>query len=223
MTMTLAMAAQQQPQSSTKKKETSNAAQAAPSKAANQAFHQTSPAKLQKGTSAIPAAPNGSAQLSTDDQLFLKALIEEDISEIELAGLALQKTSNADVKQYAQTKILAADPEMRVGAAQLMLKYGQKPPDDSGFQRKKIKDELTKKSGQDFDNAYMSYETDQQNADLKLVNTELGSTKNPEVKSYVAKEQAPVQQAADAALQVHQKVIASMKNYRQPAVGKNGQ
>src|SRR5581483_9239864 len=47
-----------------------------------------------------PAAPmaNRADEIANSDKSFLQALIEEDISEINLANIALQKTSDPQVK-----------------------------------------------------------------------------------------------------------------------------
>lgn len=161
--------------------------------------------------------PAKAAQLSDSDQSFLKALVQEDISEIGLAKMALQKSSNNDVKQYAQTKILAADPGMRDGAQNLLRKYGIDPPAEPSGTERAIHDKLSKKTGKDFDGAYMIYETTQQSDDVKLVNAELKSTTNAEVKSFVEKEKAPVVEAATSAKEISAKLASEMRGYRQPA------
>jgi predicted outer membrane protein len=177
----------------------------------------------EEGKPVASMPPLSNAQLSLDDQLFLEALIQEDISEIDLAGMALEKSDDPDVKQYAQTKILAADPQMRDGAAQIASAHGMTPPTEPEARQKEIKDKLSKMSGKLFDNAYMGYEANQQDADVKLVNAELAATKNPAVKAYVTKEKTPVEQAAAAALQVHTKIAQGLTNYRQDAMNKGSE
>jgi putative membrane protein len=174
------------------------------------------PAKKQKDEAAAESTDNG--QLASSDKLFLEALIREDMSEIGLANMALEKSENADVKDYARTKILAADPEMRDGAEQLMRQYGVTPPTDLAERQVKVQDELSKKSGRYFDAAYMSYEAGQQTNDTKLVKAELDSTKNSNVKSYVEKEKTPVDEAASTATDVSKKIATEMTAYRQPVV-----
>lgn len=161
-----------------------------------------------------------SRQLSQADKMFLKALIQEDISEIGLAQLALQKTSDPDVKDYAQSKILAADPSMRDGAKKLAEDNGMTPPDTSNARQQKIHDELSQKSGKVFDNAYMNYEAGQQVGDVRLVNAELKATHNQSVKDYVTQEKTPVIAAAAKAKEVSQKISTNMTGYRQPDSGK---
>jgi putative membrane protein len=161
-------------------------------------------------------------QLTTSDKLFLEALIEEDISEIELAHMALQKSSDPQVKDYAQSKILAADPEMRDGAEQIAKQFGMQPSNALNARQKKIHDVLSKKTGKEFDNAYMNYEAGQQTGDVKLVDAELKSDSNPAVKAYVTKEKAPVVEAAKAAKEISTQISTSMEHYSQKATETGG-
>lgn len=154
-------------------------------------------------------------QLSNSDTAFLKALIKEDISEINLGQMALKKSQNPQVKQYAQTKILAADPSMKDGAAKIAREHGMQPPTGQGARKQQIEDELSQKTGALFDNAYMNYEATQQPADLKLVNTEINSTQNPEIKKYATTEKTPVQDAANSAVEISKEVSSGLTHYRQ--------
>lgn len=173
------------------------------------------------GQSSPPPSPSnnsrGDQQLSKSDQTFLKALIQEDTSEIQLGKMALEKSENPQVKQYAQSKILAADPEMRDGAEKIAREHGVEPPTNVGATKQKIQNELSTKSGRIFDNAYMNYEASAQSDDLKLVNAELDSTQDPEMKNYVTAQKTPVEQAAKSAVQVSEQISSSMTHYKQSA------
>lgn len=165
---------------------------------------------------------NNNGQLSQGDEMFLKALIQEDISEISLAKMALQKSSNPQVKQYAQTKILAADPQMRDGAARIASAHNFQPPTGPNARQRKIHGELAKKNGKYFDNAYMNYEASQQTADVKLVKTEIKSTSNAQVKQYVTAQETPVEQAASAARNLSAQISSALTSYRHQVTHKPG-
>lgn len=138
-------------------------------------------------------------QESLQAEHFLTVLANEDQSEINLAHLALKKSDNAQVKEYARTKILAADPAMEEGAKKLSLQSNAPAP---GFPNGPDKAEfyyLSKLSGKDFDAAYMSYEDARQREDLIVVQNEAASEKNPQVKQFAQQQEKPVQQAADSA------------------------
>lgn len=175
-------------------------------------FGQSSPATQKKN--------NG--HFSQGDAMFLKALIQEDISEISLAKMALQKSATPEVKQYARRKILAADPQMRDGAAQIARAGNLQSPTRPNARQRKIHHELAKKTGKYFDNAYMNYEASQQTADVKLVKTEIESSSNAQVKNYATKEEAPVEEAASAARDISAKVSTAMTSYRHQVTHKPG-
>lgn len=148
-----------------------------------------------------PANPgqNHPAQLSKHDRLFLHAIASEDQSEIELAQLALQKSTNPQVQQYAKTKILAADPSMKQQAEQIAQQnHSPVTSSPSPVQKAEYKN-LARLSGKLFDQAYMKYEGRQQSADLKVVKNEITTARNSQVSQYAQKEETPVQQAAQAA------------------------
>lgn len=164
-------------------------------------------------------ATENNGQISSSDKSFLQALIQEDMSEIQLAHLALQKSSSPEVKQYANSKILAADPDMRDRAEQIAKQYGMTPPKGPNARQDQTYGKLAKQSGKLFDNAYMNYEADQQSADVNLVQAEINSTDNPTVKSYAQTEELPVKQAASSAVDLSTKISTKMTDYRQPDNG----
>lgn len=145
-----------------------------------------------------------SPQISVQDEHFLNLIANEDQSEIELARLALRKSSNPQVQQYAKTKILAADPSMEQAAKKLAKQSKAPAP---GLPTSTDKAEyyyLSKLSGKAFDKAYMNYEDAKQNSDLILVQNEAASAKNQELKQYAQKEETPVGQAAESARRIAQ-------------------
>lgn len=146
-------------------------------------------------------------QISLQAQHFLVLLASEDQSEIDLAHLALKKSGNSQVRNYATSKILAADPAMKKGAQRLAQ---QEHAPVAGFPSSSAKAEfyyLSRLSGKAFDQAHMGYEDAKQNEDLIMVQNELAGAKNQQVKSYVRKEEPPVQQAAQSAKQIAQSLI----------------
>ena len=153
---------------------------------------------MTKNTMGSEPAP----QISVEAQHFLSVLASEDQSEINMARLALKKSSNAQIQQYAKSKILAADPSMEQ-TAKGIAQRGHFPvtglPDQTAEAEYYY---LSRLSGKAFDKAYMSYEDQKQAADLIMVQNEVTSAKEPQVKSFAQKEVAPVQQAAQAASKI---------------------
>ena len=145
---------------------------------------------------------NGTSQLSSSDQHFLSQLGKEDQSEIDMAKLAIKKSSNPQVRQYAQNKILAADPSMEEQAKQIAERDKAPISATPNSWEKQEYDRLSKLSGKQFDQAYMKYEAHKQGRDLADVQHEISSTNNHQVKTYAQNEETPVKQAAQSAQQV---------------------
>jgi predicted outer membrane protein len=146
--------------------------------------------------------------ISLQAQHFLNVIASEDASEINLANLALKKSANPQVRQYAKSKILAADPSMKTDAITVAKQNRASVP---GFPTATDQAEfyyLDKLSGKSFDQEYMSYEDAQQAADLIMVANEAKAAKNPQIKSYAQKEVTPVREAAQSAQQIAQVLIS---------------
>jgi putative membrane protein len=153
----------------------------------------------QTGKMPSNAVANNTSQLTRKDKLFLHTIASEDQSEIDLAKLALQKSSDPKVQQYARSKILAADPSMEQQARQIAQQKHTSiscSPNPAAKLRYK---QLSNFSGKQFEQAYVKYEARQQAADFKVVKFEAASASSAEVRGYAQKEQTPVQQAAESA------------------------
>lgn len=157
------------------------------------------PVAAQSGQMPSSSAANNTSQLTHKDKLFLHTIASEDQSEIELAKLALKKSNDPKVKEYAKSKILAADPSMEKQAVQIAQQKHTSiscSPNQAAKLRYK---QLSNFSGKQFDQAYVKYEARKQAGDFKAVKYEAASASSNQVRSYAQKEQTPVQQAAQAA------------------------
>lgn len=136
--------------------------------------------------------------LSTTDHQFLQKLGKEDQSEIDMAKMALKKSNDPHVRQYANS-ILSADPNMEEQAK--TIAQDSKHPIDATVtaQQKAEYERLSKLSGAQFDRAYIDYEVARQHQDLDMVQHESNTTKNDQVKSFAQREETPVRNAADLA------------------------
>jgi predicted outer membrane protein len=113
-----------------------------------------------------------SPQISIQDQHFLDLIASEDQSEIELARLALSKSGNPQVQQYAKSKILAADPSMEQEAKKISRQNNAPVGGTPSSAAKAEYYYLKNLSGKAFDKAYMNYEDAKQRSDLIVVQNE---------------------------------------------------
>lgn len=138
------------------------------------------------------------SKLSNHDQQFLQKLACEDQSEIDMAKMALQKSHNPQVQNYAKT-LLSADPAMEQQAKQIAKQDHQTISASPSQAEKQEYNKLSKLSGKQFDQEYIKYESWKQGADLKTVKNETTAATNGIVRNYSAKEETPVWQASQSA------------------------
>jgi len=114
------------------------------------------------------------------------------MAEVELGKLALQKSSNAQVKEFATMMVNdhgKANTELMEIAAAKNITLPSTVDDD----HKKKMDDLSKKSGSDFDKAYVDAMVDGHKSTLKLMEDESKDGADAELKAFATKT-APVVQ-----------------------------
>ncbi|MEW6269776.1 MAG: DUF4142 domain-containing protein [Thermodesulfobacteriota bacterium] len=107
------------------------------------------------GNKAVPDNPPGKSVM-IDDQAFIPKALEGSMAEVELADLALEKSKNDSVKNFAQQmkKDHSASQSVLANAA---TQEGIEQPKQLSAKHQKIKDELSKLQGEEFDREYMSH------------------------------------------------------------------
>jgi putative membrane protein len=107
-------------------------------------------------SSAPPTRVNDSDGGSvTSDQTFLKEAAEGGLAEVELGQLAVEKSSNEDVKRFAQ-RMVEDHGKANEDLKQLATQKGVSLPSEPTAKQKAKKEQLSKLSGNEFDKAYMS-------------------------------------------------------------------
>lgn len=145
-------------------------------------------------------------QLPKSEQHFLKSLAQEDMNEVHLANMAMQKSNNPQVKQYAQA-ILAADPSMAANTKTIADKYDVKIPSTVTMAPLKAESaKLQKASGPQFDKEYISYEAHRQQHDLNVVERAANNSKTPEIKTFAAGTVPAIKDAVAMAQKTQMKV-----------------
>ncbi|KQN38376.1 DUF4142 domain-containing protein [Pedobacter sp. MC2016-05] len=138
------------------------------------------------------AAATGGISVDNEDAKFATQAAVGGMAEVELGKLALQKSSNAQVKEFATMMVNdhgKANTELMEIAAAKNITLPSTVDDD----HKKKMDDLSKKSGSDFDKAYVDAMVDGHKSTLKLMEDESKDGADAELKAFATKT-APVVQ-----------------------------
>jgi putative membrane protein len=151
------------------------------------------------------AMNTGSIAVNSDDAKFATAAANGGMAEVALGKLALTKTSNGSIKDFANMMVTdhgKANNELMTIAKAKNITLPTEP--DSTHLKKM--DELGKKTGSDFDKAYVSAMIDGHKKTLDLMNNEAKNGSDTTLKAFAAKTAPVVQMHLDAINKIHDKM-----------------
>jgi putative membrane protein len=158
------------------------------------------PAGLSPSTPGVEAGSPASGHSNNQDQLFVRQALIGNRAEADLGKLAAGKATDPAVKEYAQrmTKEHNASGERLAKAGRSIRPEGSK---DVDAEHKRIKDELSKKSGAVFDMDYLASQIEDHQRTANLLLWHLSYGQNADLIKY-SSETLPVvldhlQQAKD--------------------------
>lgn len=139
-------------------------------------------------TPTAPIAPTSRSTTSASslDQEFLKMAANSDQFEIRTSQLALEKTSNPEVKQYAQ-RMIQEHTESTQQLTQLASKKGITLPTSPNSFQQAVIEQLTSLTGAQFDRAYLAAQTNGHMLTVAVYQTEVGQGKDPDIQSFASK------------------------------------
>ena len=156
-----------------------------------------SAAVLGMGLVAAMGASTARAQ-SDQDKQFLMTASQSDYTEMTFSKLALQKSTNPQVKQYAQ-KMITDHTKLEAEMKPFADKMGVTPVTTLDADHQQKYDQLSSMSGTDFDKGYMSAMDTDHHKSLDNFKSELSSTQDPSFKKVVAKGEKVVAQHTEMA------------------------
>jgi putative membrane protein len=157
----------------------------------------------------VDATPNG--QTSIPDRIFVKNALEGGMAEVQLGQLALQKSTNDEVKQFAQ-KMVDDHTKMGDQMKTVAQQIGVKIPDGPSKKDKETIAKLQALNGDDFDKAYMKDMVKDHKADLNDFKMEASGGSNPAVKDAASQGSQVISQHLQMAEQINQKTGATASN-----------
>ena len=173
---------------------------------------QTAPTP-QPGVSPLDQANTGQDPTSPgvlEDKAFVRKALQGGMTEVQLGQIALQKSSNADVKQFAQKMI---DDHTKLGdeMKQVAQQMNVKAPDSPSSKDKSAMAKLQALNGDDFDKAYIKDMVKDHQQDAKDFKQEAQNTTNPALKIVVVQGQQVIDEHLQMIQQIAQKnnIVAS--------------
>ncbi len=143
----------------------------------------------------------GSGSASMQDKMFLKKASAGNVAEIKTAQLALQKSNNDQVKQFAQ-KMIDDHTKLNDQAKPVAQQLNMTPPTEPMPKEQAMYTKLQGMSGDSFDKAYMKGMVKDHEEDLKEFKKEASSGKDQQVKDLAQQGEPIIQGHLDMAKQV---------------------
>lgn len=152
-------------------------------------------------------APRPSAR----DRSFLQQVVQEETSEMDLARLALQKSSDPQVRSYAQS-ILSNDATVEKNAQKLAPVVIQSASAEGAAEHRK----LAQMSSREFEQEYMKYEAARQQQDLQTLVKEIDTTHDARLLDFGIKAEVPTQEAEKRATSIASELGGSVSARNSP-------
>lgn len=137
-----------------------------------------------------------------DDDKFAVAAANGGMAEVELGTLAQQKAANQKVKDFGGMMVSdhsKANDEMKA----LAKSKGITLPDSIDSKEQKVKNDLSAKTGADFDKAYVSNMIDDHKEDIKEFEDAAKNLKDPDLKAFAVKTLPTLKMHLDAIQKIH--------------------
>lgn len=154
---------------------------AAAQQLSNAAMPATPAAGMGKASAGVPKQ---SAGVTTADSAFMKKAARGGLAEVELGRLAAEKASNAEVKKFGQRMVddhSKANDQLKQVASDRHVEL----PQAIGAKDKATKEKLEKLSGDEFDQAYISYMVKDHKQDVAEFERESKAAHDPALKGFV--------------------------------------
>jgi putative membrane protein len=148
---------------------------------------------------------NNGGAVTTAEQQFVTKAAQGDRAEVDLANLALQKSNNSDVKEFAQ-RMVDDHSKNQQDVDNLASKLSLTAPSDVSAEQRQEKDRLQGLSGDQFDRAYARLMLQDHRKDVNEFKREKQMARNSDLKQYVNQTLPVLEQHLLLAEQLNSKV-----------------
>jgi putative membrane protein len=138
------------------------------------------------GTTPAPGTTNSGTSLSALDREFMTRAAQSDLTEIQTSQLALQRSKNKAVRDYAQ-RMIQDHKNSSKQLTQIAKNKNVTLPKDIGPENKALVTKLTKVSDREFDGAYMQGQVQAHKKTLAEYQNYLKKGQNQELRAFASK------------------------------------
>lgn len=138
----------------------------------------------------------------TGTEEFLAQAVQDSLAEIEMCELALQKTSNEQIKVFAQ-KMIDDHSQMGREIEQMASRKNLSLPKNMGSEKSSTIQEMSKLSGADFDKKFMEHNVKDHENDIKVFKHYAGQEQDADIKAIAEKGVGILTQHLDMAKDIH--------------------
>jgi putative membrane protein len=132
------------------------------------------------------AKSSSKSMAGEEDIKFINEAASGGLAEVELGQMAQTKATDPQVKEFGAMMVqdhTKANDELKALAEKKNITLPATPSE----QQRKVKDELSTKSGKDFDNAYVLNMVKDHKKDIKLFEDASKKVDDPELKAFIVK------------------------------------
>ncbi len=154
---------------------------------------QTPPGQQVPDSTMAQQNPGQNTATKVNDKKFLSEAAEGGLAEVELGKLAVQKSSDDKVKQFAQ-KMVDDHTNANEQLKQVASQDGVAVPDTLDSKHQSRIDKLSKLSGTQFDKAYLKDQQKDHQTDVREFTEEAQNGTDPKVKAFASSTLPTLQQ-----------------------------
>jgi putative membrane protein len=179
---------------------------------AGQAAGQAASSTKEAASSTKEAAKSASGQLSKADKKFAKAAMQSDWAELQIGNLALQKSTNDQVKKIA--KKIVDDHTLTADALRAMApNKGLTLPTQTDAKHVVMMSKMSGYSPEEFDKAFLEGQSKDHHMVVEMFQKESSNGNDPDLKAFAAKYLPAIQE--------HTQMIDQAKGSSTPAAAQS--
>lgn len=156
---------------------------------------------------AIPAA-SAQTRANSNDAKFIDKMAVDGTAEVELGKLAEQKSSNPQVKTFAQ-RLVSDHTKANQQLMSIAQRDGATPPKSADKEHSALQARLAKLNGQAFDRAFVQAQVEDHQKDIRYLQQQAQAVQDPNLKSFIRETLPVMQQHLQMAEQIENQVTGS--------------